>query len=90
MISSIVFRAEQVYKDTVSLENSQYNSRDRKIDKVLTSKIWGIPIMLLFLGIIFWLTITGANYPSEWLSNFFAWLQEKIVYLFDMLFHQSG
>ena len=86
MISSIVFRAEQVYKDTVSLENSQYNSRDRKIDKVLTSKIWGIPIMLLFLGIIFWLTITGANYPSEWLSNFFAWLQEKIVYLFDMLF----
>ena len=86
MISSIVFRAEQVYKDTVSLEDSQYNSRDRKIDKVLTSKIWGIPIMLLFLGIIFWLTITGANYPSEWLSNFFAWLQEKIVYLFDMLF----
>ena len=85
MISSIVFRAEQVYKDVVSLENSKYNSRDRKIDKVLTSKIWGIPIMLLFLGIIFWLTITGANYPSELLSNFFAWLQEKIVYLFDKL-----
>ena len=83
MISSIVFRAENVYKDTVNLENNQYNLRDRKIDKILTSKVWGIPIMLLFLGLIFWLTITGANYPSEWLSNFFGWLEEKIIFLFE-------
>lgn len=83
MISSIVFMAENVYKDAVTLQNEEYNSRDRKIDKILTSKTWGIPIMLLFLGIIFWLTIVGANYPSELLSQFFGWLQEKIVYVFD-------
>lgn len=83
MISSIVFMAENVYKDAVTLQNEEYNSKDRKIDKILTSKTWGIPIMLLFLGIIFWLTIVGANYPSELLSQFFEWLQEKIVYVFD-------
>ena len=85
LISSSIFASENTYKDVVSLENSEYNIRDRKIDKVLTSKIWGIPIMLLFLGCIFWLTITVANYPSEWLSNFFGWFQGKIEYLFEIM-----
>lgn len=40
-----------------------------KIDKVLTSKIFGIPIMILFLALILWITIKGANYPSEALSK---------------------
>lgn len=84
MISSIVFMAENVYKDVVTLQKEEYNLQDRKIDKILTSKTWGIPIMLLFLGLIFWLTIVGANYPSELLSQFFGWLQEKIVYVFDL------
>ena len=39
--------------------------------------------MLIFLGVIFWITITGANYPSQLLSQFFGWLQEKIVYVFE-------
>lgn len=84
MISSVVFASENIYKDVVKLENKEYNTRDRKIDKILTSKVWGIPIMLLFLGIIFWLTITVANYPSEWLSNFFGWLQGKIEHVFEI------
>ena len=53
------------------------------IDKILTSKKFGIPIMLLFLGVIFWITITGANYPSQLLSNFFSFLQDKLYILFD-------
>lgn len=59
--------------------------RDQKIDKILTSKKFGIPIMILFLGIIFWLTITGANYPSCLLSDFFGMLQEKLLLLFHTL-----
>lgn len=85
MISSIIFMSENVAKDVVTLEKQEYNLRDRKIDKILTSKTFGIPIMILFLGLIFWITIVGANYPSELLSKFFGWLQEKIVYLFQML-----
>ena len=85
IISSIIFRAETICQDIIEYENIEYNARDRKIDKILTSKKWGIPIMLAFLGVIFWITITGANYPSQVLSQFFGWLQEKIVYTFDYL-----
>ena len=54
--------------------------RDRKIDKILTSKTFGFPIMILFLGLIFWLTIVGANYPSKALFFIFSWIQNKLVY----------
>lgn len=44
-------------------------SLDRKIDRIVTSKWLGFPIMFLILSIVFWLTIEGANYPSEMLAN---------------------
>ncbi len=85
IISSIIFEAESIAKETITYENKRYEAKDRKIDKILTSKIWGIPIMIVFLGIILWLTIIGANYPSELLSTFFGWLGQKIIWLFEYL-----
>ena len=79
IVSSIVNKAENICKDVCTYENTNYSKRDRKIDKILTSKVFGIPIMLLFLGIIFWITIVGANYPSEILFSFFKWIQEKLI-----------
>ena len=40
--------------------------------------------MLCFLGLIFWLTIIGANYPSRLLSSFFGYLEEKIFFSFNL------
>lgn len=85
IVSSIIFEAEKISKEVISYKNDRHHDRDRKIDKILTSKIWGIPIMIVFLGIILWITVIGANYPSEMLSRFFGWIQEKIIYLFDIL-----
>ena len=79
IVSSIMAKAENICKDVCTYEDTNYSSRDRKIDKILTSKYLGFPIMLLFLGIIFWITIVGANYPSEILFSFFKWIQEKLV-----------
>lgn len=42
---------------------------DRTIDSLVTSRIWGFPIMLLLFTLVFWITITGANIPSGWLAN---------------------
>lgn len=42
---------------------------DVRLDRILTSRRWGFPIMLLLLGVIFWLTIVGSNYPSSLLSD---------------------
>ena len=79
IVSSIMDKAEKICKKVCTFENENYSSRDRKIDKILTSKYLGFPIMILFLGLIFWLTIVGANYPSQILFTFFGWIQEKLV-----------
>ena len=79
IVSSIVTTAEKISNSVCTYGNNNYSARDRKIDKILTSKIFGLPIMILFLGIIFWITIVGANYPSQALFSFFAWLQEKLI-----------
>ena len=78
--SSIVQTAEKICSNVCTFENSNYSNRDRKIDKILTSKTFGIPIMILFLGIIFWITIVGANYPSQMLFSFFGFIQEKLLF----------
>ena len=67
-------RCEIITRQCRILKNGDYNLRDRKIDKILTSKQTGIPIMLLLLCLIFFLTIVGANYPSQWLSALFEWI----------------
>lgn len=79
IVSNIVKKAEEISQEVCSFENRNYSGRDRKIDKILTSKKFGIPIMILFLGLIFWITIVGANYPSELLFNLFNSIQNKLI-----------
>ena len=83
IVSKIVKKSELIYKSCIHLENESYNERDRKIDKILTSKLTGIPIMIAMLGIILWITIVGANYPSELLSTFLFWIEEQLHILFS-------
>lgn len=78
IVFSIMDKAEKICKKVCTFENENYSSRDRKIDKILTSKYLSFPIMILFLGLIFWLTIVGANYPSQILFSLFEWIQEKL------------
>ncbi len=52
--------------------------RVSKLDKILTNKLTGIPIMLLMVIAILYISIVGANYPSSMLFNFFAWLKPII------------
>ena len=79
-VATIMKHCEEISDKVCSFSRNSCNSFDRKIDKIITSKIWGIPIMLLFLAMIFWITIIGANYPSQLLSDVFAYLQDKLIY----------
>lgn len=79
IVSCIVLTAEGLCCETVKFDKATYNSRDRKIDKVLTNKWTGFPIMILLLLVVFWITITGANYPSQCLSDFFFWIEDKLI-----------
>jgi ferrous iron transport protein B len=85
VVSRLVHIAEQIAKRVVTFTKKDYNTIDRKIDKYLTSKIFGIPIMLLLLGVIFWLTITGANIPSELLSTFFFFIEDRLTDFFTYI-----
>ena len=62
--------ASEIAKNSVISNNKKKRFRlDTKIDKIVTSKTWGFPIMFLILGVILWITIEGANYPSSMLAN---------------------
>ncbi len=69
--SCLVLTAEYLCADTVLFDKNTYNERDRKIDKILTGRLIGYPLMILLLGMVLWITIVGANYPSAMLSSVF-------------------
>ncbi len=79
IVSQIVRTAEELGGKTVTCAFESYNLTDRKIDRILTSRIFGIPIMIGLLGIIFWLTITGANYPSSKLADALFWVEDRLT-----------
>lgn len=85
MVSALIHSAETVCRGAISGEKQQYADSDRRLDKLLTSRITGYPVMLALLALIFWLTITGANYPSQLLSDGLFWIQDRLTELFIYL-----
>lgn len=73
---------EKIYEECVTICCHEPHSFDRKLDRIVTSKRFGFPLMLLLLIFIFWLTMVGANYPSAALSSLFEMLER---YLRDIL-----
>lgn len=80
-----VRRAEAICRTAVRRETPEYAARDRRLDRLLTSRATGYPIMLLGLAAVLWLTIAGANAPSEWLAHFFGWVQRRFSALLIFL-----
>ena len=76
LVEAIYAEATKLINASVSTDFSARSFRiDRAIDTVVTHKIWGFPIMFLLLAGVLWITIIGANYPSQWLSDLFVgWL----------------
>jgi len=83
MAAVFINKAEDLCKGIVEYENQTYNRKDRKLDWIFTSKATGFPIMFLVLLGIFWITITGANYPSELISNVLFKFEARLVGLAD-------
>ncbi len=77
LVSCITLNAEEA-ADGAVCECPGCRNADRRADKLLTGKILGFPLMILLLLVVFWLTITGANYPSQLLSAGFGWLGDRL------------
>lgn len=82
LVKSIYQTAENIANSTISYTTSPRTDWDRKIDNVLTSSIWGFPIMLGLLVLVFWITITGANAPSALLAEGFFWVEGRLTDFF--------
>ena len=69
VVTSLYGEVERVARRAVRDEGSHPLELDQKIDRVVTSRVFGLPLMLLILAVIFWLTIIGANVPSAMLAT---------------------
>ncbi|HHW30627.1 MAG TPA: ferrous iron transport protein B [Clostridiaceae bacterium] len=85
IVSKLVQLSESICRHTIVFGDSQYTYIDRKIDRILTSRKFGIPIMLGLLGVVFWITIAGANYPSQVISNFLFGIEDKLTCFFKWI-----
>lgn len=82
IVEAFVSNAEEICKDTVIYKNKNYNQRDRKLDKLFTSKTTGFLIMFLLLLGVFWITIAGANVPSDLINKLlFSWEDNILAFL---------
>ena len=82
MVSCLVLHAEAMCGDAVFFDEAGYDRRDRRIDRIVTGRRTALPVMLLLLCFVFWLTIYGANYPSAWLSALLFRGQDQLTALF--------
>lgn len=85
IVSNISQKSEEIANTVIIKHKKNKRDIDRKIDDILTSKIFGYPIMLAVLGMVLWITIIGANYPSQALSSFFFWGETQLTTLFDFI-----
>lgn len=69
VVSSIYAEVERVARRAVHDQGSGPLELDQRIDRIVTSRLFGLPLMLLILAVVFWLTIVGANVPSAMIAR---------------------
>jgi len=85
IVKSLYSEAEQVAQRAVKTPGSQHYDLDQKVDRLVTSPVTGLLIMLGLLGIIIWLTVTGANVVSDAIANVLFWVGDQGKALFEVL-----
>lgn len=78
IVSDIYSNAEQIARKVVTHNHDQPSNWDAKLDDILTSRLFGYPIMLLLLSMIFWITIEGANIPSALIADALFAFQDQL------------
>lgn len=85
LVEGLMRTAESIARETVTFSRTGQSRLDRRLDRIFTSRLTGYPVMAGLLALIFWLTLTGANYPSALLSRLFFKIQEMLDLGLDMI-----
>ncbi len=65
-------------QETLEADFSKIIDKNRKIDHILTHKIWGLPIFIALMYIMFQATFTLGAYPMEWIEGLVEWVGELV------------
>ncbi|WP_091736262.1 nucleoside recognition domain-containing protein [Marininema mesophilum] len=85
VIAQIHQTGKEICHESIRYNDAEKMMRSEKLDRILTSKIWGFPIMLAMLGVVFWITIAGANIPSSMLAELFSWIEGYLTLAFKAI-----
>jgi ferrous iron transport protein B len=85
IVKSLYGEAERVAQRAVKTATDKKYDLDQRIDRVVTSPVFGLPIMLLILMVIIWVTVVFANIPSQMIATALFWFEEQMVTLFNNL-----
>ncbi len=85
IVKSLYTEAETIARRAVKVATDKKYDFDQRVDKLVTSPIFGLPIMLLILAVIIWLTVQGANVPSQMIANALFWIEDQAANLFTAI-----
>ena len=85
LVSALLGTAWETAQAAVAAQKRPEEDRDRRLDRILTHRRTAVPMMILLLAGVLWLTIQGANYPSALLSEGLFWIQDRLTELFAWL-----
>ena len=82
IVKSLYTEAENIARRAVKTATDKKYDLDQKMDRLVTSPIFGLPIMLLLLALVIWITVIGANVPSQMIATALFWVEEQAANLF--------
>lgn len=82
IVSRIYQTTQAICRGAVKYKN-QEKMRSEKLDRILTSRVWGFPVMFAMLAVVIYLTIAGANVPSSMLATAFGFGETYLTMAFD-------
>ena len=85
LVDDIYSNAASIAGKNVSSAAGKGRTWDQTLDRILTSRLFGLPLMALGLAVVFWVTVAGANYPSQMLATGLFWIEEQAAALFNSI-----
>ncbi|MGD9154337.1 MAG: nucleoside recognition domain-containing protein [Bacillota bacterium] len=82
IVRDIYQQAREITHEVVRKESAGHDW-DQKVDNIVTSKIFGYPLMVALLSLVLWLTISGANIPSQILAGILFGFQDRLTAVFQ-------
>ncbi|MBX9601918.1 MAG: hypothetical protein K2X35_12970 [Bryobacteraceae bacterium] len=83
MVENLYLEADRISSRAVKQAGDAKWDLDQRVDRLVTSPLFGLPLMVLLMTAVFWLTIVGANIPSQMLATALFWVEARGADLFQ-------